>query len=163
MLTKLVLADMQRVFSFAKEHENEFIKTAMKLRNKEVVKAAKQEHKELAAAKARLKEINTIFLKMYEDNALGKLSDEQFFSMASHYEEEKNSLKECIATLEKQESVGDEKNFVQLVKAYTQIEELTYENVHEFIDYILIYELDKENNTRKIEIFYNFVNNGIAI
>lgn len=162
VLMELVLSDMQRVFSFAKDHENEFIKTSIKLRNKEIVKAAKQEHKELAAAKARLKEINTIFLKMYEDNALGKLSDEQFFSMTSHYEEEKNSLKECIATLEKQESVGDEKNFVQLVKAYTQIEELTYENVHEFIDYILIYELDKENNTRKIEIFYNFVNKGMC-
>ena len=34
---------------------------------------------------------------------------------------------------------------------------LTYENVHEFIDRILIHELDKETNTRKIEIFYSFV------
>ena len=39
----------------------------------------------------------------------------------------------------------------------TAIEELTYENVHEFIDRILIHELDKETNTRKIEIFYSFV------
>ncbi|MCI9672093.1 MAG: DUF4368 domain-containing protein, partial [Lawsonibacter sp.] len=28
---------------------------------------------------------------------------------------------------------------------------------HEFIDRILIHELDKETNTRKIEIFYSFV------
>ena len=33
----------------------------------------------------------------------------------------------------------------------------TYENVHEFIDRILIHELDKEINTWKIEIMYSFV------
>lgn len=49
------------------------------------------------------------------------------------------------------------KRFVALVRRYTAIEELTYENVHEFIDRILIHELDKETNTRKIEIFYSFV------
>ena len=32
-----------------------------------------------------------------------------------------------------------------------------YENVHEFIDRILIHELDRETNTRKIEIHYSFV------
>ena len=47
--------------------------------------------------------------------------------------------------------------FVALVRRYTAITELTYENVHEFIDRILIHELDKETNTRKIEIFYSFV------
>ena len=43
------------------------------------------------------------------------------------------------------------------LRRYTTITELTYENVHEFIDRILIHELDKETNTRKIEIFYSFV------
>ena len=49
------------------------------------------------------------------------------------------------------------KRFVALVCRYTEISELTYENVHEFIDRILVYELDKNTNTRKIEIFYSFV------
>jgi len=34
---------------------------------------------------------------------------------------------------------------------------LTYENVHELIDRILVHELDRETNTRKIEIHYSFV------
>lgn len=96
------------------------------------------------------------------ENVLGKLSDEQFVFMTSGYEEEKKTLKERIAVLDRQiqaakEHNSDVKKFVQLVKRYTQIKELTYENVHEFIDRILIYELDRETNTRKIEIFYNFV------
>ena len=40
---------------------------------------------------------------------------------------------------------------------FTVQELLTYENVHEFIDRILIHELDRETNTRKIEIHYSFV------
>jgi len=82
--------------------------------------------------------------------------------MTSGYEEEKKTLKGRIAELDQQiqdakERNSDVKKFVQLVKRYTQIKELTYENVHEFIDRILIYGLDRETNTRKIEIFYNFV------
>lgn len=34
---------------------------------------------------------------------------------------------------------------------------LSYEIVHEFIDRILVYELDKDTNTRKVEIYYSFV------
>ena len=34
---------------------------------------------------------------------------------------------------------------------------MTYENVHELIDRILVHELDRETNTRKIEIHYSFV------
>ena len=47
--------------------------------------------------------------------------------------------------------------FIQIVGKYSDIQELTYENVHEFIDRILIHELDRETNTRKIEIHYSFV------
>ena len=43
------------------------------------------------------------------------------------------------------------------MRAYTDVQELTYENLHEFIDRILIHELDRETNTRVIRIFYSFV------
>ena len=48
------------------------------------------------------------------------------------------------------------KKFVALVRRYTAIDELTYENVHEFIDRILVHELEKETNPRKIEIFCSY-------
>ncbi len=34
---------------------------------------------------------------------------------------------------------------------------MTYENVHKFIDRILIHELDMETDARKVEIYYSFV------
>jgi len=47
--------------------------------------------------------------------------------------------------------------FVRTVNNYGEIQELTYENIHEFIDRILIHEPDYETNTRKVELFYSYV------
>ena len=93
---------------------------------------------------------------------MGKISDSQFAFLTSGYDEEKTTLTRRIAELTREidaatERSADVKRFVALVRKYTEIEELTYENVHELIDRILIHELDRETNTRKVEIFYNFV------
>ena len=47
--------------------------------------------------------------------------------------------------------------FFTLIRRYVEISELTNETVHEFINRILVYELDKDTNTCKIEIFHSSV------
>ncbi len=162
VLKELVLADLQRIMSYVKGHEQEFIQTATECSEQAMKKALGHQRKELDKAEARLGEINLLFRKLYEDNALGRLSNEQFVFLTSGYEEEKRELTKRAAELKKEintaaEHSADVKRFVALVRRYTEISELTYENVHEFIDRILVYELDKDTNTRKIEIFYSFV------
>ena len=162
VLKELVRADLQRVMSYVKGHEQEFIRTATECSEQAMKKALGHQRKELDKAEARLGEINLLFRKLYEDNALGRLSNEQFVFLTSGYEDEKRELTKRAAELKKEidtaaERSADVKRFVALVRRYTEISELTYENVHEFIDRILVYELDKNTNTRKIEIFYSFV------
>ena len=162
VLKELVLADLQRIMSYVKGHEQEFIQTATECSEQAMKKALGHQRKELDKAEARLGEINLLFRKLYEDNALGRLSNEQFVFLTSGYEDEKAALTKRVAELRKEldtaaERSADVKRFVALVRRYTEISELTYENVHEFIDRILVYELDKDTNTRKIEIFYSFV------
>lgn len=48
-------------------------------------------------------------------------------------------------------------SFEKIERKYTDIQALTYENAHEFIDKILIDETDKERATRRIDIHYSFV------
>ena len=95
---------------------------------------------------------------LFRSNALGRISEEQFVFLTSGYEEERKSLSERIVELKKEintvaERGADVKRFLDIIHRYTEINELTYENVHELIDRILIHELDKENSTRTIEIF----------
>ena len=73
---QLVLADLQRITSYVKEHEQEFIETANECSAKAVQKTLTQQRKELDKAQNRISELNILFRKLYEDNALGKLSDE---------------------------------------------------------------------------------------
>ena len=162
VLQELVLADLQRVLSYVRNNEQDFIETANEYNAKATQKALTQQRKELEKTQARMGELNLLFRKLYEDNALGKLSDEQFAFLTSGYDDEKKMLTHKIAELSTvidtaTERSTDVKRFVALVRKYTEINELTYENVHELIDRILIHELDKETNTRKIEILYSFV------
>ena len=147
---------------YVQSSEQEFIQTANEYNAQAMKKALAQQRKELDKAEKRMSELNVLFRKLYEDNALGKISDSQFAFLTSGYDEEKTTLTRRIAELTQEidaatERSADVKRFVALVRKYTAIEELTYENVHELIDRILIHELDRETNTRKVEIFYNFV------
>lgn len=162
VLKELVLADLQRVLAYVKEHEQEFVRNAAECGEQAAKKALAQQRKELDKAERRMDELNLLFRKLYEDMALGRLSSEQFALLTSGYEDEKASLTKRTAELRQEidtaaEHGADVKRFVALVRRYSEISELTYENVHEFIDRILVHELDRETNTRKIEIFYSFV------
>lgn len=162
VITELVLADLRRVLTYVKENEQEFIHTATEYGDRERKKALEHKQKELIKSNARMKELDTLFRKLYEDNALGKLSDTQFTMMTSGYDEEKTTLTKKIAVLDREintntQRKADVEKFIRIVSKYADIQELTYENIHEFIDRILIHEWDRETDTRKIEIHYSFV------
>lgn len=56
-----------------------------------------------------LGELDHLFRKLYEDNALGRLSDQQFTFMVSGYDDEKAALVEKIRGLEKEVSTVTER------------------------------------------------------
>ena len=138
------------------------MKKAAEYGDREAQKALVAQRRELAKAQARLREVDALFRKLYEDNALGRLSDTQFATLAAGFEDEKAALAARAAALEKVLGAAQSRKinagkFLKLVHRYTDIQELTYENLHDFIDRIAIHATDKETKTRKIEIFYSFV------
>lgn len=90
-----------------------------------------------------------------------------FSNMIKSYEVEQKELKEEIALLEsfiseREKQSSDTRKFVGIAKKYTDIQELTPEIMHEFIEKIIVYAPDKSSGhrTQKIEIIFRF---GILI
>ncbi len=147
-----------------KTHEREFIEKYRKCSAKESAKAQSEARTRLAKAENRVTEINNVIASLYEDKVLGKISDERFDLLSKKYETEQASLKVEIAELRNALSKADDeeeniRNFLKVVKSYTEINELTSEILNSFIDRIYIGERTVVDGTRKqeIRIIYKFI------
>ena len=98
VLKELVLANLQRIMSYVKGREQEFIRTATECSEQAMKKALGHQRKELDKAEARLGEINLLFRRLYEDHVMGKLSAERFAKLSEGYETEQAGLKLLICS-----------------------------------------------------------------
>ena len=130
--------------------------------------AEKQElnrkQKELAKNTARIKELDRLFQHIYEDNVNGKISDERFELLSKTYENEQNNLKNRNKILSEEISTEEQKTnnineFIDNVRKYTEIKELTPKIINEFIDKIKVHEWTIVNGKRyrQVDIYYNGV------
>jgi DNA invertase Pin-like site-specific DNA recombinase len=162
VLTELVLKDIQRVSAFITANKSGFLANAKSKHDKKVESSSVKSKQEYLRDKSRLVELDTIFRRLYEDQVFGKISETQFATMVTSYDEEREKLTMKIADAESVIKKSDEEKnnaitFVKIVEKYENITDLSYELLHELIDRIYIHEVDKENCTRDIEILYNYV------
>lgn len=164
VIYNLVLEDMRRVFSFVTTFEKEFARLQLESYNLEKRKELSLKRKELDKAKKRINDIDTLIQKLYEDNAMGKLSDERYATMSISLETEQKELKERVPIMEQELNTETDKfdnlqGFINRVKRITQPTELTPELVHEFIEKIVVSAPTKIDGKRyqSVEIHYNGV------
>lgn len=160
----LVLEDMKRVFFFVTAYEKEFAQMQLANFSMERQKELSSRKRELEKSKKRIKEIDTLIQKLYEDNALGKLSDERYATMSISLESEQKELKETVPRIEEKfnsetNEIDNLQTFISKVKKITQPPELTSELVHEFIEKIVVFAPTKINGKRyqQVDIYYNGV------
>ena len=119
---------------------------------------------EIANANKRCDEINKIIRKLYEDNVSGRITDERFDYLSKSYEEEQNELNRKVQELKENLAIVDNDNekltkFIRIVKQYTEIEELTPDILHSFVDRIYIGEAEvyEGQKMQDVKIIYNLV------
>ncbi|MDD3253409.1 MAG: recombinase family protein [Lachnospiraceae bacterium] len=161
-LMAVVLENLQRVTSFAKAHEEQFVRQVTRGEEKKLARAAVVKAKELDRAKNRHAELDTLFQRVYEDFAAGRLTAERYEKLSSAYDAEQKTLAERIAVTETELNAATEQadgvqKFLKMVRRYTDIQELTYENLREFIEKIHIYEKNRETGEQRVDVFYNFI------
>lgn len=163
-LTNLVLESMRRVFLNIQAFEKEFVRKQVESYDSDKKKELTAKRRELEKAKKRIAEIDKLIQRIYEDNVIGKLSDERFATLSNTYETEQKELKEKLPEMESYLEAETDKTvnlqkFVQKVKAITEPTELTSELVHEFIDKIVVSAARYLDGKRYqiIDIYYNGV------
>ena len=112
----------------------------------------------------RTTEIERLFRKIYEDNANGKITDEQFYRLSEGYEAELADAKAEIATLTEEvkdtdTAVNNVEKLIAVTRRYPRIDELTPEILNALVDKIVIHEAEKKDGkrTQSIDIYYSYV------
>ena len=163
-LTEVVKSDLQKVCEYVFLHEKEFTDEYLSGSKKETEKFQSKTKSEIKRLSDRQEEIGKIIRKLYEDNVSGRITDERFDFLAKSYEDEGNDLKQKTIELQNalSASVQDEEKlskFLKIVKAYTEIQELTPEILNSFIEKIYIGETKRYDGRKmqEVEIIYKFV------
>ena len=164
VLEDLVWMHMKAVISYVTRHESYFravMEHRLRLSSEEAIRANK---KRLAQADKRLVELDRLFIRIYEDNVAGKLSDERFSMMSQSYEDEQTQLKAEIQTLRQDIEVQERQienleQFIQRVHKYADLQELTPYALRELVKAIYIEAPDKSSGKRRqnIRISYDLV------
>lgn len=128
--------------------------------------AVRQGEKEYNESKSRIDEIDRIINRLYEDKVSGGLSAERFSGMLTSYETEQETLRAKCETLQKEITAAritsdKARQFIRMVKKFTEIQELTPEIVSTLIERVEIGQAQVLDGVKKqeIKIIYNFVGN----
>lgn len=163
VLDEIVLEDLRRVTSAAREHPEKFAAYIGSKQSAELQREIRRQEKELAAMRKRKAELDVIFKKLYEDNVLGSITTEQFQMLSGSYTEEQNRITAGIPQKENEiqrlrETVSGTDSFLDKAKRYTDITELTPELLRLFIEKIVVHEKEvkwSKHAPQTVEIYYN--------
>ena len=164
VLERIVLEAISSLADFVKCHEPVFLYMLAKKTNA----MRQKEHKRLELAveqgTKRIAEIDRLIEKVFEQNAIGVLSDERFSKMLQSYEKEQKALTQEVAesrqTLEEaKQKATDLRLLLRTLREMTEINELTPTLVNSLIERIEVHNNDKSSGHCyvKVDIYFTAV------
>ena len=145
---------MREVISYVTCHETYFRK---QVEEELLIKSAekkRQQEKLLEENQKRFDELDIIIQKLYESNALGKISDDRFVKLSQGYEAEQANLVSDVETIKSEIQLQDEQNrsveqFIEKVKEYSDLRELTPYALHSLVKAIYVDEYPMEGRKHR--------------
>lgn len=163
-IDQVVMLELRRMAEYLSDDEDAFAELLARKTNKELLKEQKRCEEELQKAMARNDTVSRLYEKLYEDNAIGKVSDEWFMQLSHKYEVERMELKSKITALRKKLSESGKQqqqreSFILAVRRFMQMDYLTAPLLRELLDHIDVFETEGtgKNRTQRIVIYYRFV------
>ena len=163
-LEQIVIYELKRLAIMLQMDEPLLVEILEKKSNKDFYDEKKFLEGELQKAIVRQQTVASLYEKLYEDNATGKVTDEWFTHMSHKYEVERAELKVKIFNLREKvanmQTVQHSKGmFIGAVRKFLDMDTITAPLIHELIDHIDVYEAEGKgkNKTQRVVIHYNFV------
>ena len=163
-LEKVVKLELRRLVEMLEIDESYFAQLLLRKNDEEREKDKKFLETELQKAIARSGTVSQLYEKLYEDNVIGKVSDEWFVELSHKYEKERMNLKAKIAdTRHKIEELknnnSEYEKFISAIRRFMQMDNLTSPLLRELIDHIDIFETEGtgKSRTQRIVIYYRFI------
>jgi hypothetical protein len=161
-LAEIILDDLRRVTHYARQHEFLFAKHITQKNGAEIRREIAQTERDLENLKRRDTELTALFKRLYEDNVLGKIPNEVFRKLSDDYLVEQKEIQTTISKKENdlervKASVSNSNAFIDKAKQYTEINELTAEILHLFIERVEVGErAEKWSRTaiQEINMYY---------
>lgn len=148
-LEKVVLDDLRRVTHFARMKERQFAAHINAKNSAELKQEIHALQREVDTMQRRSDELSALFKRLYEDNVLGRITNEQFRRLSADYNTEQKTLEDAIPAkqerLEKRRaSAANVEAFIEKAKQFRTIDKLTPELLRLFIQRIEIGERAKK-------------------
>lgn len=157
----LVLADIRSMAALVIDDENsarqQFLSKKEQLNSRQTA----EEHKRLREGRFRLNELETLIPSIYEDKVLGKIPEDVCVKLLEKYQAEQKALSAEVSQLEEKlnavkQDEHDVEEFINRLKKYTDVSELTREMCLELIEYITI-DAYQDEKPRDIHIYYKLL------
>ena len=153
VLERLVLKHIQAVMGYILRHEDYFRTIMEEQLRMESCEQIRIRRERLESNERRIAELKRLFIKIYEDNANGQLTDERYDMLSQTYEAEQKQLEAEAITLQKEIEVQERQNeniekFIQKAHKYVGIEELDGYALRELVSAIYVDAPDKSSGKR---------------
>lgn len=164
ILEQGVLAHLKYVIGTVAGYENQFRMVLGAKQKAEVKKELSAKKKLLSKSESRIKELDLLFQRIYEDNVSGKISDERFEMLSANYENEQAELKQTIESLsaeisETEEQSDNVERFISKVHKYFDLQELTPSVLNDMVKRVYVHapQVIDGKRTQEIDIVYDLV------
>ena len=163
-LEEVVKLELRRLVEMLEIDESYFAQLLLQKNDEEREKDKKFLESELQKAIARSNTVSQLYEKLYEDNVIGKVSDEWFVELSHKYEKERMDLKAKIADTrykieELKNNNSEYEKFISAIRRFMQMDNLTSPLLRGLIDHIDIFETEGtgKSRTQRIVIYYRFI------
>ena len=164
VLEQMVWEHLKEVIWYVGHYEGHFrsiMESKLKAESKEALLVKR---KQLEKDEKRIQELDRLFIRLYEDNVSARISDDRFTMMSQAYEKEQHDLKAEAEVLRQEIETQEQQNqnleqFIQKIRKYAELTELTPYAAHELIKAIYVGAPDKSSGKRRqsIHICYDLI------